>query len=392
MSETQSTTSAVSRLSVLDLVWIYVLVMLTCLRPNRATIQPCGASLQTIKDDFHCPRNQFEWNKKAEEMKCASFSQNCTETSDFVYHCLVNAWGNGTIHVCSPSRIIFGRLCSEFNKGGARVQEHYVVNCTSCPSDYNSKESYMYQECYENIKAPTTISTEINSSSSNYQRENVTIAREKRKWRKQRREPVISTVLTLLPLTNPDQEQPVDTPDIVTPLELDLDFIEILSKTVNPEKEGTDVLKRKIHNSEFHEKYASYCLKPNLKHMSITGNWRKDLGIQTAADFFNIKIYVVVQMESGETKTYCFFPKDFDTKDWIKIAFGKEREYMLLSDSNSSNEEDASLTYDDVFVLNHYTKALNETELEEDTLEVDVQEDINLHLQHRLTSYTIPMI
>lgn len=123
----------------------------------------------------------------------------------------------------------------------------------------------------------------------------------------------------------------VDTPDIVTPLELDLDFIEILSKTVNPEKEGTDVLKRKIHNSEFHEKYASYCLKPNLKHMSITGNWRKDLGIQTAADFFNIKIYVVVQMESGETKTYCFFPKDFDTEDWIKIAFGKEKEYMLLS-------------------------------------------------------------
>lgn len=73
-------------------------------------IQPCPASLQTIKDDFRCPRNNLEWNKKAEEMKCASFSQNYTETSNFVYHCLVNVWGNGTIHVCAPTRVIFGNL------------------------------------------------------------------------------------------------------------------------------------------------------------------------------------------------------------------------------------------------------------------------------------------
>ncbi|XP_056014843.1 uncharacterized protein LOC130052814 isoform X2 [Ostrea edulis] len=394
MSETQSTRSAVSRLSVLDWVWIYLLVTSTCLRPNRATIQPCDASLQTIKDDFRCPRNQFEWNKKAEEMKCASFSQSCTETSDFVYHCLRNAWGNGTIHVCAPTRILFGGSCAEFSKGGARVQEHYLVGCTSCPFYYNSTTSYMYQECYENITTPTTISTEKDSSSINFNGEDMITAEEKNEGGVKRSLLLIGLIVIIITVvvtcmcvgkflyvrrkrTAKSAER--DTTGSFSPLEFNPDFLNILWKIVKAENEGKDVLKRKIHESECHKKYANYCLKPNIEPMSITGNWRTDLGIQTAADVFSIKIYVVIQMESGETKTYCFFPKDSDTEEWMKIAFEKEKDkqYMLLSDFISSNEEDANLTYDDVFDLNQFIKSKSESE--EGTSKVFVQETTYLH-------------
>lgn len=95
-----------------------------------------------------------------------------------------------------------------------------------------------------------------------------------------------------------------DKNDSVSPLELDPDVLKILCKIVNSEKKGTDEFKRDNYDTEFHEKCANYCLKPNTEPMSITGYWRNDLGIQTAADLFQIKIYVVVQMGPGKGETY----------------------------------------------------------------------------------------
>lgn len=122
-----------------------------------------------------------------------------------------------------------------------------------------------------------------------------------------------------------------DKNDSVSPLELDPDVLKILCKIVNSEKKGTDEFKRDIYDSEFHEKYANYCLKPNTEPMSITGYWRKDLGIQTAADVFQIKIYVVVPMGPDKRGTYCFAPKNSDRDIWMKIEFEKENQNKILS-------------------------------------------------------------
>lgn len=124
------------------------------LRQSRALKSPCYDSLKTVQESYSCPRNKIEWEEKAKEKKCETLNQTCTEPNSFVYHCLVNAWSNGTIEVCAPEQHIFGRVCAEFNKGGALVQEHYLSECTSCPLFYLSTESYKYQECYDLGKTP----------------------------------------------------------------------------------------------------------------------------------------------------------------------------------------------------------------------------------------------
>ncbi|XP_062571141.1 uncharacterized protein LOC134233137 [Saccostrea cucullata] len=79
--------------------------------------------------------------------------QNCTEKTNFKYHCVLNEWGNRTVEVCAPETHIIGAACAEFNTGGQFIQEHYRsgVKCTTCPFLYMSTEAYKYKECYMNI-------------------------------------------------------------------------------------------------------------------------------------------------------------------------------------------------------------------------------------------------
>lgn len=56
-----------------------------------------------------CPQNVNEWNEAAARKGCEKISHSC---SSFVYHCVINAWGNETIEVCAPRLLIVGKNAS----------------------------------------------------------------------------------------------------------------------------------------------------------------------------------------------------------------------------------------------------------------------------------------
>lgn len=115
----------------------------------------CDESAETAKIVKSCPQNINEWNKAAKIKACEQMSHSC---SSFVYHCVINAWGNETIEVCAPRVRIVGNVCAEYNYGGRRIQGNRNVHCEQCPS-YLSNESYKYQECYEYVKNVKTSQT-----------------------------------------------------------------------------------------------------------------------------------------------------------------------------------------------------------------------------------------
>lgn len=137
---------------------------ISCLQFRRTAIGGCSQFLESVKEGFSCPVNKSEWDARAQAMHCEMYSQNCTDKSSFVYHCLINPWSNGTIEVCAPRVKILGKKCAEFNIGGKLVQSHYQKPCQLCPYRYNSSESYKYQECYKLAKKPELTAMQASSS------------------------------------------------------------------------------------------------------------------------------------------------------------------------------------------------------------------------------------
>lgn len=115
----------------------------------------CDDSAETAKIVKSCPQNNNEWNKAAKIKGCEKMSHSC---SSFVYHCVINAWGNETIEVCARPVMIVGNACAEYNYGGRRIQRNGNFHCEECPP-YFSNESYRYQECYEYVKNVKTSQT-----------------------------------------------------------------------------------------------------------------------------------------------------------------------------------------------------------------------------------------
>lgn len=128
--------------------------------------------------------------------------------------------------------------------------------------------------------------------------------------------------------------------------EFNEDFLDCMCKV---EKEKPESLKEKIRQSPYHKKYVNSKPKPDHVQINVTGNFREDMSIQTAADALDIKIYVVIQKENNEEKIVCFHPKNSKTERWIKISFNKKRKFIYLSDYVASHEETSRLTYDYIF-------------------------------------------
>lgn len=81
---------------------------------------PCIASCQTVKETKTCPRNQLEWNVRAEVYNCLSFHQRCVDPEKFEYHCVLNENGTGLLEVCAPAKYIHGKKKSIFFNGKRR--------------------------------------------------------------------------------------------------------------------------------------------------------------------------------------------------------------------------------------------------------------------------------
>ncbi|XP_062598186.1 uncharacterized protein LOC134259602 [Saccostrea cucullata] len=128
---------------------ISLLIHVSLLNISTSGERSCPASLNTVKTVNHCPANQDAWLQRERMFNCFSHKQNCTNPELFVYHCIPNAWQNGSVEVCAIRTTIIGWKCPEFNFGGKMVQEHNKGNCRSCPFKYNSTDLFKYRECFE---------------------------------------------------------------------------------------------------------------------------------------------------------------------------------------------------------------------------------------------------
>ncbi|XP_062585212.1 uncharacterized protein LOC134246882 [Saccostrea cucullata] len=122
--------------------------------------QRCMESLPTLKKISSCPVNAAQWNAAALRKRCSKVEQSCCSRKDFVYHCLVNAFGNETVEVCAQRRKT--NYCVEFNSLGALIQPNFEMNCTSstihCGKFYNSTDMYKVPQCIlvSKLKVNTT--------------------------------------------------------------------------------------------------------------------------------------------------------------------------------------------------------------------------------------------
>lgn len=56
-----------------------------------------------------CPRTVDERREAGNRKNCKQIAHSCTS---FEYHCVINAWKNGTLEVCAPSQQIIGKISS----------------------------------------------------------------------------------------------------------------------------------------------------------------------------------------------------------------------------------------------------------------------------------------
>ena len=69
--------------------------------------EECNDSTATVEVVSHCPTTLEEQVEAAVRKSCSKYSHKC---SSFVYHCVINVWENETLEVCTPRKIIVGKL------------------------------------------------------------------------------------------------------------------------------------------------------------------------------------------------------------------------------------------------------------------------------------------
>lgn len=72
----------------------------------------CSEALKSVKVVASCPTSKEEWDKAAIKKNCRNDAaqQNCTSANLFLYHCVINGYGNETLEVCAPRRLIPGKI------------------------------------------------------------------------------------------------------------------------------------------------------------------------------------------------------------------------------------------------------------------------------------------
>lgn len=71
---------------------------------------PCLASVSTIVHKI-CPDSTESRNQRAKEVGCELMTNSCADSVDYVYHCLLNEWGNNSMEICAPTTKIVGKIC-----------------------------------------------------------------------------------------------------------------------------------------------------------------------------------------------------------------------------------------------------------------------------------------
>lgn len=124
----------------------------------------CKEAVESVETVSSCPTSKEQWNKASSRKKCweKAFKQACSAPEKFVYHCVINGYGNATLEVCAPERLILGH-CTEFNEVGGVIQDQLLSKCNGvfpkCDDYYFSSEAYKYEDCYKVIEANKLITS-----------------------------------------------------------------------------------------------------------------------------------------------------------------------------------------------------------------------------------------
>lgn len=118
----------------------------------------CKEAVDSVETVSSCPTSKEQWDKAASRKKCwdKALKQTCSVPEKFVYHCVINGYGNSTLEVCAPERLILGH-CTEFNEVGGVIQDQLLSRCNGvfprCDDYYLSSKAYKYEDCYKIVEA-----------------------------------------------------------------------------------------------------------------------------------------------------------------------------------------------------------------------------------------------
>nr|XP_022294525.1 uncharacterized protein LOC111104721 isoform X2 [Crassostrea virginica]XP_022294526.1 uncharacterized protein LOC111104721 isoform X2 [Crassostrea virginica] len=147
-------------------IWIYMCLFMVTEERN------CPFSSKTVVRVDSCPMNRTAVERRKEIKNCEAIAkkQNCTESNKFLYHCVINEYGDALVEVCAPVYIMNG-FCAEYNSIGERIQHHQRLKCSDvippCANRYTSTDAYLYKGCYDAVQY--TIPSSIESRTSTIQ-------------------------------------------------------------------------------------------------------------------------------------------------------------------------------------------------------------------------------
>lgn len=136
---------------------IYVFICILAELCMLSKARSCIWSTNTVEKVKSCPVSISEWERRKDIKNCSLLAQeqNCTDVSNFEYHCVINEYENALIEVCAPAYTIIG-YCAEYNERGARIVLHPGRKCEDveppCAKVYRSTEAYKYPGCYDIVK------------------------------------------------------------------------------------------------------------------------------------------------------------------------------------------------------------------------------------------------
>ncbi|XP_052710907.1 uncharacterized protein LOC128185320 [Crassostrea angulata] len=149
----------------------------------RGNFQYCQEAVESVTSVTSCPTSEEEWKSAVRRKNCTATQQTCSKPETFLYHCVINEYGNKTLEVCAPQRLMTG-FCTEFNVGGGVIQSHGLSPCNEtavlrCANVYYSSEAYKYPDCY-NKKIITSATSTIFTTTITSQNETTTKTLENR--------------------------------------------------------------------------------------------------------------------------------------------------------------------------------------------------------------------
>lgn len=78
----------------------------------RGEFKYCQEAVDNMESVTSCPTSKKEWESAANRKHCqlTAAQQKCSEPETFVYHCVINGYGNETLEVCAPRRLMIGNV------------------------------------------------------------------------------------------------------------------------------------------------------------------------------------------------------------------------------------------------------------------------------------------